>query len=172
MLVEVDLWNRSAARFEERKKDKAYLARLKRGIPGDPNGGLPVVPQVKGKLEAGRKMKLLPGMFGEMTLIVKNFADVFMLPSSSIVTKGGFPYIYLVQDKKAHLQPVKVNIDDGKLAKIELLNEDGVSLGDLTGKEEVIVSNQGELTEGQLVEAEEVTDWKTLTSGEDKNEQK
>ena len=176
MLVEVDLWNRDAKKFADKMKDEAsrknFMKGLKRGMPDDPNNGLPVVPDVKGKLDPSRQMRLLPGMFGKMTLVLKKFDDVFMLPSSAIVVKGGFTYIYLIKDKKAHLQPVQVNIDDGKLAKIELLTDDGISLGDLNGKEEVIVSNQGELTEGQAVDAKLVEDWKSLTSGVDTNEKK
>ena len=67
-----------------------------------------------------------------------------------------------MQEGKAHRTPVEVQLDDGNLAKVERLGEDGQVLGDLTGKEEVIVSNQEELTEGQPVKtAREPKRWAT-----------
>jgi HlyD family secretion protein len=172
MLVEVDLWNRSRKEFEEKLKDpkSKFVEGLKKGMPGDPKGGLPIVPQVEGKLGAGRKMYLMPGMFGEMTLVLRKFANVHLLPSSAIINKGGYTYIYVVKDGKAHLQPVKEQIDDGKLVKVELLNAEGEVVGDLTGKEEVIISNQGELDEGQPINPSLVENWKSLAPGGDPNE--
>ncbi len=68
-----------------------------------------------------------------------------------------------MQNGKAHLQPVDVQVDDGKLVKVELLGDKGEVLGDLTGKEEVIISNQGELSEGQPVKATiHDEDWQAL----------
>jgi multidrug resistance efflux pump len=171
MLVEVDLWNRSPEKFEQIMKDphtrEAFINGLKRGIPGDPKGGLPVVPRIQGNL-AGRE--LMPGMFGEMTLVLHKFDNVHMLPSQAIVNKGGYQYIYVVKDGKAQLQPVKVLVDDGKLVNVELLDKEGGVIGPLTGKEEVIVSNQGELSEGQPVKPALVEDWKSLVPGGDRNE--
>jgi multidrug resistance efflux pump len=164
MVVEVDLWNGSAEEFNAKKNDPEFRKGLKKGMPGDPNHGLPIVPQIQGRLAGGRQMRLLPGMFGQMTLLLRNFNEAYMLPSSAIVTQGGYTYIYLVQDGKAHLQPVKVQVDDGKLVKVELLSKNGEILGDLTGKENVIVSNQAELNEGQPVKATLVEDWGSLNA--------
>lgn len=168
MLVEVDLWNRSPERVKEKLSDQNFIKGLKKGMPGDPRGGLPVVPKIVGKLAAGREMQLLPGYFGEMTLILQKFDNVHMLPSAAIVNKGGYQYIYVVKDHKAQLQPIKVQINDGKLANVELLDKDGVVIGPLTGKEDVIVSNQGELSEGQPVKPVLVKDedWKLLDHNE------
>ncbi len=162
MLVEVDLWNRSPERVKQKLSDPKFIDGLKKPMAGDPRGGLPVMPKIEGKLAGGREMQLLPGMFGEMTLILRKFDNVHMLPSTAIVNKGGYEYIYVVKDGKAQLQPVKVQINDGKLANVELLDKDGVVTGPLTGKEEVIVSNQGELSEGQPVKPELIKDedWK------------
>jgi hypothetical protein len=170
MLVEVDLWNRSAEEFEKKEKDRSFRAGLKPGLPNDPRGGKPIVPHIEGKLMGGQQKQLMPGMFGDMTLILRKFNNVYMLPSSAIVTRGGVPNIYVVKEGKAHLQPVKVQVDDGKLVKVELLDEEGNILGDLTGKEEVIVSNQGELSEGQPINPVMVENWKSLTPGGDHNE--
>jgi HlyD family secretion protein len=164
MIVEVDLWNDSPADYDRKMNDPKFRSGLKKGMPGDPNGGKPILPEIKGKLAAGRQMRLLPGMFGEMTLVLRKFDNAYMLPSSAIVTPGGYAYIYVVKDGKAHLQPVKEQVNDGKLAKVELLNKNGEVVGDLTGDEEVIVSNQGQLSEGQPVKPSPVEDWNTVTT--------
>lgn len=163
MMVEVDLWNGTKEAFEKKKNDPKFLSGLKKGMPGDPNNGLPILPAIQGEVAGGRQLRLLPGMFGQMTMVLRKFENAFMLPSSSIVSAGGNTYIYLVQDGKAHLQPVKVQVDDGKLVKVELLGKGGEVLGDLTGKEEVIISNQGELSEGQLIQPALIEDWRALT---------
>jgi multidrug resistance efflux pump len=167
MLVEVDLWNRSPERVKEIMSAPHFKDGIKKGMAGDPNGGLPVLPHIEGKM-IGRE--LLPGMFGEMTLVLRKFDDVHMLPSQAIVNKGGYQYIYVVKDGKAQLQPVKVLVDDGKLVNVELLDKEGGVIGPLTGKEQVIVSNQGELSEGQPVKPALVEDWKSLVPGGDRNE--
>lgn len=164
MVVEVDLWNGTKEEFDKKKDDATFRAGLKKGMPGDPNNGLPIVPEIKGELAGGRQLRLLPGMFGQMTLLLRKFDNAYMLPSASIVSQGGNTYIYVVQDGKAHLQQVKVQVDDGKLVKVELLGKSGEVLGDLTGKEEVIISNQGELSEGQLVQPTVVEDWRKLAT--------
>ncbi|HEY7329185.1 MAG TPA: HlyD family efflux transporter periplasmic adaptor subunit [Gemmataceae bacterium] len=169
MLVEVDLWNRSPQRVKEKLSDKKFIDGLKKGMPGDPRGGLPVLPNIEGNL-AGRE--ILPGMFGEMTLVLHKFENVYMLPSQAVINKGGNQYIYVVKDGKAQLQRVKEQVNDGKLVYVELLDKEGTVLGDLTGKEEVIISNQGELSEGQPVKPSIVDDWKGLVPGGDRNEKR
>jgi multidrug resistance efflux pump len=169
MLVEVDLWNRLPKDFDTVKDDPEFRKGLKKGLPDDPNKGLPIVPQIEGKFAGGAQKRLLPGMFGEMTLVLRKFDNVYMLPSSAVVTQGGIQYVYVVKDGQSHLQPVKVQVDDGKLVKVELLNDNGEIIGDLTGKEEVIVSNQGELSEGQPVKPVLVENWKSLVPGGDPN---
>ncbi len=172
MLVQVDLWNRSAAEFNRVKDNPEFKRGLKTGLPEDPDHGLPIVPQIEGKPAGGRQLRLLPGMYAEMTLVLRKFDNVFMLPSKAIITPGGVTYVYVVKDGKAHLQRVNKQVDDGKLVKVELLDDDGEVIGDLTGKEQVIVSNQGELSEGQPVKPVLEDDWKSLIQGADLNEKR
>lgn len=162
MLVEVDLWNGSEEEYRQKMADPKFTSQLKKGMPGDDRNGRPILPEIKGKLAAGRQLRMLPGMFGEMTLILRKFENAYMLPSSSIVIEGGNSYIYVVRDGKAHLQPVKVQAEDGKLAKVELLDSNGQVTGDLTGQEVVIISNQSELSEGSPVKATIIEDWRSL----------
>jgi multidrug resistance efflux pump len=170
--VEIDLWNGSAEAFEKVKNDEAFRDGLKAGplpivLQGEVAGGAKLASGAQ--LPGGRELHLLPGTFGYVTLVLRNFNNIYMLPSESIVTQGGYTYIYVVRDGKAHLQPVKVQVDDGKLVKVARLDENGKVAGDLTGKEEVIVSNLGELNEGQLVEPTLVKDWGTLDAKKEKH---
>jgi multidrug efflux pump subunit AcrA (membrane-fusion protein) len=164
--VEIDLWNKSPQEFDAVKNDPKFIEDLKDGLPGYSN--LPVVPKYEGKVAAGKK--LMPGMYGDLTLLLRKFNNVYMLPSSAIVNQGGVNFIYVVQDGKAHLQPVKVEVDDGKLVKVDLANDKDEVIGELTGKETVIVSNTGELSEGQPVKPVPVLNWSEVTKGGDHNE--
>jgi multidrug resistance efflux pump len=69
--------------------------------------------------------------------------------------KGGKRYVFVVRDGMARLTPVEVQVDDGILAKVNL-----IEMGQprpLRGDELVVPSNQAELSEGQQVNASEVT---------------
>lgn len=168
MIVEVDLWTGKKAEFEKKMKDPEFLKSLKRGMnPPVPAGVEGATMNKQGKLVAagGQNPRLLPGMFGHMTLMLQHFENTYLLPSAAIDIQGGNQYIYVVKDGKAHHQLVKVQVDDGKLVKVERLGETGEILGDLTGDEEVIVSNLGELTEGQPVKTVLEKDWNKVKKG-------
>jgi multidrug resistance efflux pump len=155
MRVEVDLWNCSPDAYKPFFADPKNLADLK-------EGPLPLVPEFTGKDPLGRSTYLMPDMYGKMTLILKTFGDTYLIPSQAVLRQGGRTYIYVVEEGKAHRVPVDVQVDDGNLAKVERLGAQGEVLGDLTGKEEVIVSNQEELTEGQPVMTSPQEDWTNL----------
>jgi HlyD family secretion protein len=155
MRIEVDLWNGPADEYKRFFADPRNLADLK-------EGPLPLVPEFTGNDPLGRATHLMADMYGKMTLILKTFGDTYLIPSQAVVRQGGRTSVFVVEDGKAHLIPVAVQVDDGNLAKVERLGEHGEVLGDLTGKEEVIVSNQEELTEGQPVRAAPLEDWTTL----------
>ncbi|MGH7169589.1 MAG: hypothetical protein ACRELG_04840, partial [Gemmataceae bacterium] len=163
MIVEIDLWTGSKEEFAKKMKDPEFVKSLKNGMPERPDSNRPVVAGIEGKATGGQNSRLLPGTFGQMTLLLRHFENVYMLPSAAVVIQGGIPYIYVVQDGKSHLQRVKIQVDDGKLVKLELLGDNGEVLGDLTGKEEVVISNQGELSEGQRIKPELVENWRALT---------
>jgi hypothetical protein len=99
-------------------------------------------------------------MYGTMRLLLQRFQDCYLLPSSAVFSRGGKRYIALVQEGKVHFAAVKVQVDDGTLVKVALINrqvdnqtgEEEV-FQDLNGAEEIIVSGQGELDEGQAVKA-------------------
>ncbi len=148
MRVEVDLFNGSREAFDRLvKAAKANdFADLKGRV-------LPDFPVVNGDKKVGLQGRLLPGMYGTMTLELQKFSNVWLVPSTALVSQGGRSFLYLVKDGKAVLTRVNVQVDDGRLAKVSVEESvDGKRVErDLTGREMVVVSNQGELTDGQAV---------------------
>lgn len=117
----------------------------------------PLLAQNLGK--EGSEQRLLPGMSGYMRLLLKKFPNAYVVPTSVIFNVGGKAYIEVVRDGTAHRVPVRVQTSDGKLAKIAVIvNEASPQMGvqemlqDLTGNEEIIISHQTELAEGQAVQ--------------------
>ncbi len=155
MRVEVDLYNRSDAehqRFLEKEKQTAR-ADLKGGL-------LPVFPRVTGGPGGAPVRPLLPGMYGKMKLVLRSFQNAFLLPSNAVISHGGRTFIYEVKDGKVHPVAVEVQVDDGTVAKVTRIVKVGREevKQDLTGEEEIILSNQGELSDGQEVKTVAV-DW-------------
>ena len=105
----------------------------------------------RARMHCSAARRLLADMYGKMTLVLKSFGDSKLIPSVAILHEGGRELMYVVEQGKAHRVPIKVQVDDGHKAKVILLDDKGRVRGDLTGKEEVIVSNQEELSEGQPV---------------------
>lgn len=185
MLVEVDLYNGTYKNYEEfiTRQMATLVARMGHVYPLDTltirassrdlwlrnrkgfDDPLPLYPKVTGKEEGQPSHVLLPGMFGTMKLVLERFQDCYLIPSSAVFKRGGKEYIALVEEGKARLAPVKTQVDDGALAKVSLIcskpdkeaGEEKVFC-DLTGNEEIILGNQGELEDGQPVRAT-LSDW-------------
>jgi multidrug resistance efflux pump len=185
MRVEVDLYNGTPKAYD------AFLAKLASGFAtpagaGRPleaatllaaaqqawrrdakglNDPLPLPPQVKGDPPRGRDHLLLPGMTGTMQLLLRSFDKAYLVPSGAVFSRGGKTYVLVVKDGKARLTPVRVPVDDGRMAKIALITEHTDAKGrreelleDLTGDEEIIASRQAEVSDGQAVEAS-LSEW-------------
>jgi hypothetical protein len=150
MRVEVDLFNGTAAEYQ------AFLAKAKaNGAAGLKGHKLPIFPTVKGKAGAGVDGRLLAGMFGKMRLVLSSFRDTFLIPSSAVTSQGGVTYAYLVKNGRAVRTQVDVQVDNGKDAKVVLVEKVNGQLvrKPLTGDEVIVASNQGELSDGQPVRA-------------------
>jgi multidrug resistance efflux pump len=153
MRVEVDLYNGSASAFA------AFVAREKASGNQDlKSRTLPSFPEVAGKPARSEALGLLPGQYGRMRLVLNSFQKAFLLPSSAVFSQGGTSYVFLVQDDRVIRVPVEVQADNGKTVKLALLEQRGGDevRRDLTGEEEVVASNQGELSNGQKVRATRV----------------
>jgi len=175
MLVQVDLYNGTDPEYERFVAEgvAAFLAPLGSLPPGpaivstaagrqswsrhrkgddDP---LPVIPRVSGRAHLDQPHRLLPGMSGQMRLLLRRFNDVYLLPVSAVFSRGGKQYIAQVVDAKVRLVPVRVQVDDGAWVKVAVMNvKEGDlqgELSDLTGNEEIIAAGQGELEDGQAV---------------------
>lgn len=102
--------------------------------------------------------RLMPGMSGYMRLQLQRFQDSFLIPSNAVFSRGGKPYILVVDAGKARRVPVRVQVSDAKLAKIVVLEDVASARGtekesarELTGKELIVTSRQLEIAEGQVV---------------------
>jgi multidrug efflux pump subunit AcrA (membrane-fusion protein) len=146
-LVEVDLWNGTAAEFE------AFRAASEKTNHADLKGG--ELPQVPAGLAPGASPGLLPGMYGQMRLVVKRFERLPVVPSSAIVRRGGMPFLFKAEDGVARLRPIVVEIDDGTLASVrwaETSPDGTVTHRPLAVEDLVVVSNQGELEDGSRID--------------------
>jgi hypothetical protein len=85
--------------------------------------------------------------------LVLGTSNSYLIPSSALFSQGGRSYIFEVKDGVAHLVPVEVQVDDGRLAKIAMVVRSGNEevKKELTGEEIIVASNQGELSDGQSV---------------------
>jgi hypothetical protein len=154
MRVEVDIFNCpkcTKAEYEKFKTDEKAndFKDLK-------DKTLPQFPEMTDKPGLTEERPLMPGMYGKMKLVLRNFHG-YLLPSDAIVREGGTPYIYVVEEGSARRVEVSVDLDDGKHARVQLLTASG-DKRPLTGREEIVFSNQGEISDGQAVESSHV-DW-------------
>jgi multidrug resistance efflux pump len=177
MRVEVDLWNDTPENYKKftAKCLDTWLSPLAATAPlnlgpllavsdeiwskesKDRADPFPVLPAVMERSDV--PLKLIPGMSGFMRLSLRQFHGAYLLPSCAVFNQGGKPYILEVRNGYSHLVPVRVQISDGKLAKVDIIVREADPQHDqvevrrpLTGKETVILSGQVEIGDGQPVE--------------------
>tara|TARA_R110000850_G_scaffold19988_16_gene59848 strand:- start:422 stop:1618 length:1197 start_codon:yes stop_codon:yes gene_type:complete len=87
--------------------------------------------------------KLLPGLFGEATIILETFTDVVLAPASAVrFDETGNASVYLVSDSTVSIVPVSTGLDDGNTIQIT----DG-----LKGGESLISGMLGRFSDGDRV---------------------
>ncbi|HEV3202882.1 MAG TPA: efflux RND transporter periplasmic adaptor subunit [Gemmataceae bacterium] len=125
----------------------------------------PLLPNIVDKSLKRRPSPLIPGMYGNMRLLLRKFGDSYLLPSGAVISRGGKRYILQVKNDAAVLTPVRVQVDDGNLSKVVVIEREANPKSgeqelyhDLTGEEEIILSSQGEIGQGQAVRTTFV-DW-------------
>lgn len=104
--------------------------------------------------------KLLPGMTGMLNLRIGGPAELLVIPTTAIYSRGGKQYILEVRDGKTHQVPVRIEINDGTIAKVATVGRTGNMevLRELTGSEEIVLTRQLEIGDGQPVRTTKV-DW-------------
>jgi multidrug efflux pump subunit AcrA (membrane-fusion protein) len=113
--------------------------------------GMAVCPDIP---NGGRPHPIVPGMTATMRVYLDQVATAYLLPSSAVYGSGGKTYILLVQDGVTRQVPVRVQVNDGKMAKVALFpraGETGGTVRDLNGTEEVVINRQLELGDGVKV---------------------
>jgi RND family efflux transporter MFP subunit len=90
--------------------------------------------------------RLQPGMFVNATLHLQQHANALVIPPAAIVPgkSGKDKYVFVVDQDRAKLVPIKTGIDDGRWVEIV----DGLS-----GEENIVVVGKEGLTDGQAVHA-------------------
>jgi membrane fusion protein (multidrug efflux system) len=164
MRVELDLYNRGP------KEYRLFIERVKSAKPQPKGksprpqyqelkgGKLPVFPEVSKQMrEKLGTRRLMPGMYGTMRLSLSNFRNAYLIPSQAVFRQGGKSYIYLLKGDTVHQRPVDVQVDDGVLAKVVVLeNGERTRRRELNADDQIVRSNQGELSDGQKVKPTEV----------------
>jgi multidrug resistance efflux pump len=169
MRVEVDVFNGTRAEFEQ------FLAQTfaEAMAPIGPGNGLGVAAAVlaaerhrrlfhKGVSDGmavcpdvptgSRARPIVPGMTATMKVYLDRVAAAYLLPASAVYGSGGKTYVLLVQNGMTKQVPVRVQVNDGRLAKVAMLTGPG-SVQELTGTEEVVLSRQLEVGDGVKVKA-------------------
>lgn len=84
-----------------------------------------------------------PGMYGAVTLVLREIKNALTVPAAAVYSVDSGVYVIQSRNKQAHRIPVRTGCDDGVVVQI---------LEGLTGDEEIIVSNKGQIAEGQFIQ--------------------
>jgi HlyD family secretion protein len=102
--------------------------------------------------------KLLPGMYVQASIAVEHHT-AWTLPAGAVVTEGDQAFCYRVVDGKAVRTPLQVGLSGGGLVQVLKKEVPSPSPGeearweDVTGDEQVVVSDPATLSNGQAVRA-------------------
>jgi len=91
---------------------------------------------------------LLPGMYAEVRLTGLREAPWIRVPGTTIVTRPQGQFVVIVENAKAHYQPVVIGRDYGDEIEIRT---------GLKGNEQVVVSPSDDLIEGEIVQAQAIS---------------
>lgn len=90
-----------------------------------------------------------PGMYGPVTLILREIPKALTIPAEAVYAVSGQSYVVQVRNRQARRVLVTTGYDDGVVVQV---------LSGLSGNEEIVVSNKGQLSEGQVVDPHRVDD--------------
>ncbi len=127
------------------------------------NDPFPMFPIVSGNRDGG--IRLDPGMTGYMRLNLRRFHDVPLIPNSAVFTRGGKPYIAVIENAVVRRLPVRVMVNDGRVARVlVIVNEGDPTRGqaeetrELTTDATIVLTRQSELMDGERVRTT-ITEW-------------
>ncbi|MBY0522165.1 MAG: efflux RND transporter periplasmic adaptor subunit [Gemmataceae bacterium] len=98
--------------------------------------------------------KLRPRMYATAMITVEH-PNVLALPVAAVVSQGDHHFCFRVADGKVQRMPVRIGARDANFVEVlkkQKLGKDG-GWEDLTGSEEVIITNPASLSDGQAVAA-------------------
>ncbi|MBI3407984.1 MAG: efflux RND transporter periplasmic adaptor subunit [Planctomycetes bacterium] len=155
MRVEVDLYNPPLRGYKRSVREGvcSFLSSL-----GASNALGTIALWETGQQLWARPGLLHDGMYGDMSIILERFRDPYLIPSAAVFTHKGKTCILLVRDNVIQRVPVQVQLEDGIRAKVGIIlrealpdsNDDDV-VRELTPDDEIVLSGQGELADGQEV---------------------
>lgn len=172
MRVEVDVYNGSLADYRAMLARTMAPAAVSPLIPLDRLAGLSAVcaevirskahhkgwgdggAQIPDWGPEGRYRKIVPGTTATMRLDLEKFGDSYLLSSEAIFSRAGQSYVLLVENGVTRAVPVAVQMNDGTLAKVALIEPapgGRQSTRELTGNEVIVAARQLEVGDGKRV---------------------
>jgi RND family efflux transporter MFP subunit len=103
-----------------------------------------------------RQGRLRPGMYAHALVEVEQ-PDALTLPGAAVLTRDGQTFCFCAEGGKAVYTPVKVGARPGAVVEVLKKQQRPARLGErarwvnFTGKEAVILTNPGELADGQAI---------------------
>ena len=172
MRVEVDVYNGDAAGFARQLVKTAAQTTLAPLIPADPLAAAVTTAAGPFRTRFDRKGSadgtvLMPttsagttprpvvaGMTATMRVFLDRFSDAYVVPAGAVFSRAGQQYVLLVENGVTRGVPVSVQLNDGRLAKIALMDATGGQpiARELTGSEVIVSARQAEIGDGQKVE--------------------
>jgi HlyD family secretion protein len=98
-----------------------------------------------------RDHKLKPGMYGHVTVLLEKMENAMAIPATAVFNRRGENYIVLARQGVAKRIPVRLRFDDGEELEVAQM-VDGKEVP-LSGLEDLVVSNKGEIGDGQRIKA-------------------
>ena len=136
------------------------------GLGANSQSGAAAVLGAAGRLEAEPPRLLETNMYGNMTLTLQHFEHKPLIPSGAVFSHGDRTYIFKVVNGRAKRVPVRVQYDNGTVAKVVELEpapaprpgEPAVIEKELDVSDVIVRANQGAVKDGDAVHAE-TRDW-------------
>jgi membrane fusion protein, multidrug efflux system len=102
---------------------------------------------VKGRASfANKDSSLFPNEFVNTKLLVNTLKGITLVPTAAIQHNGQAAYVYVLQNKVAHLTSIKVGVTDGDNAQVDGINPGDVvatsSFDKLQDKSPVVIDNK------------------------------